>query len=214
MTTDGGEPTPFDPPRRRPPPPPPPPPITSDRWPTVEDPAGAWWSGDPTADAGPFVVHGPDDTVAQPDTSIRRRRTGLVSEDTFEVVRRHLARCALASAVALAPATVVFLGWASLRFALDDRSYGDSLVRSLRQFWFVLVVFMLTIAPAAYVLIRDGAHRSVALVRSDRYRRLLIVVLVVMPVAAAVIAFVVGHLLLVALVLVALLVLLALNGGF
>jgi len=202
QTPAGSQPVPLPPPVRSVPPPPPPP-VTSDRWPTVED-----------VNAG---TAGFDITEVQPDSSIVRSRwqaNRLWSEDTFQTVRHQLARTAIAFLIALPAGLAVFLVWAAARSAFDERSLGGSIAHSLVRFMFVLLLFVITAMPAAFVLLRDGFASAREFVSGQRYRRILVTVYVAFPITAAIITFVVGNLLIVLLVLFALLILLMVTGGF
>ncbi|HRE01680.1 MAG TPA: hypothetical protein PLV68_10295, partial [Ilumatobacteraceae bacterium] len=79
------------------------------------------WVGDePTL---PDLDRTRDATAVQPFEHIDRggRPSRLISEETFQAIRRNLGRTALAVVMALPVGAVVFWGWASARAAFDDR---------------------------------------------------------------------------------------------
>ena len=184
--------------------------MTSDRFPTVDDAAG--WS-----DVGPGADVTADMTADQPESAVvggRWQNDRLWSERTFQTVRHQLSRTALAFLIAAPVGLAVFVVWAVAHAAFDDRGLGDSIVHSLVRFVFVLLLFVVTATPAAFVLLRDGFASARSFVSGRRYRRILVAVYLAFPVAAAIITFVIGHLLIVLLVLFVLLILLLLTGGF
>lgn len=170
----------------------------------------------------PTAHEGRDDTARdmtdrQPASAIRLQpsRLGrLASEDAFQSLRGHLAALGWAALIAAPAGFAVFFALGALRFAVDDRSLWNSVVHSIVQFWYVLVVFVVVAIPPALVYVRRGRHVATAFVTERGYGRAMLAIYLVIPAIAALIAFVLGHVLVVLVLLAVVFVILLHTGGF
>lgn len=160
-----------------------------------------------------------DGTARQPPSAVRGRGpmswwSRLRSEDAFQSLRGHLATLGWATLLAAPTGAGMFFALGALRFAVDDRTLWDSVIHSIVQFWYVLLLFVLVAMPPALVLVRSGRHDAAAFVTERGYGKLLLAIYLVIPAIAALVAFVVGHVVIVLIVLAVLFVILIHTGGF
>jgi len=158
-----------------------------------------------------------DATADQPTSAIVTRRfpgSRFFSEIAFQNLRSNLATVGLALLLAAPIAGLVFFAIASVRFAFDDRTFANSQSHSLAEFWYILLLFMIALAPVTFVLLRRSYDAAVGFVVDRGYWKVLLAVYVLFPLAAGIVAFVVGHFIAVLVVVALLLIVLSITGGF